>query len=217
VLIQLFESELLRAIAYLVADEAAGEAIVVDAPYGVTAEIAAFLQAQGWRLCSVVNTHGHFDHIADNAALVAATGAELACHRNEIARLTMPETLGFPLPFSLQPSQPTRPLQEGDVLAAGSLRLTVLHTPGHTPGSICLYAADAGLLFTGDTLFAGTYGRTDLPGGDEATMFATLTRLSSLPAETKFFPGHGEDSTIGAEQPWLERVRMLARYSNDAS
>jgi hydroxyacylglutathione hydrolase len=96
---------------------------------------------------------------------------------------------------------------DGGEIRFGALRLTVLHTPGHTEGSVCLYDPDAGLLFSGDTLFAGGWGRVDLPGGDPDVMAASLARLSELPDAVRVYPGHGADTTVGRERAWLELVR----------
>jgi glyoxylase-like metal-dependent hydrolase (beta-lactamase superfamily II) len=98
-------------------------------------------------------------------------------------------------------------LAEGGVVRFGELRLTVLHTPGHTEGSVCLYSADDGLLLSGDTLFAGGWGRVDLPGGDPEAMVTSLTRLLDLEDRVAVLPGHGRPTSIGRERAWLEMVR----------
>src|SRR6476619_6773845 len=125
--------------AYLVGDEATGEALVIDAPYECTAAVMARAAEQGLTIRQVVDTHGHWDHIADNAALVAATGASLAVHADDAERLDQPESRYFKLPFTIPPSTPARLLAADDIVTLGPYRFTVLHTPGHTPGSICLY------------------------------------------------------------------------------
>lgn len=190
------------ATAYLVGDEAAGEAMVVDAPAGVTSRIVASAAEHKLRITLLVSTHGHWDHIQDNAALREATGAPLAVHAADAALLEHPTTAPFRLPFRVPPSKPDRLLADGDVVSVGSLRFRVLNTPGHTPGCVCLHEPDAGVLLAGDTLFAGSYGRTDLPGGDDDAMAATLARLAALPSDTRVYPGHGPATTIGAER-WL--------------
>jgi hydroxyacylglutathione hydrolase len=97
------------------------------------------------------------------------------------------------------------------VIRFGAIELDVLHTPGHTEGSVCLLDADGGILFSGDTLFAGGWGRVDLPGGDPAAMVDSLGRLLTLDDHVRVYPGHGEDTTIGRERPWLELVREAGR------
>jgi len=211
-IIQPFVSDLLGATAYLIADERAKEAAVVDAPHAISDELIAAAQRYGLRLRYIINTHGHFDHVADNVALKAASGAEIAAHPADADRLANPQSVLFPLPFAIPPSSIDHPLAEGDIITLGDITLRILHTPGHTPGSICVYDEPHAMLWTGDTLFAGTYGRTDLRGGDEAQMFASLARLGALPPDTRVFPGHGDDTTIGAER-WLARVSMLAKFS----
>jgi hydroxyacylglutathione hydrolase len=211
-IVQAFVSDLLGAIAYLIADERAKEAVVVDAPHAITEELIATAQRYGLYLRYIINTHGHFDHVADNVALKAASGAQIAAHPGDADRLANPQSVLFQLPFEIPPSQIDHLLQEGSAITIGDITLRILHTPGHTPGSICVYDEPHAMLWTGDTLFAGTYGRTDLHGGDEAQMFASLTRLAALPPDTRVFPGHGDDTTIGAER-WLARVSMLAKFN----
>ena len=111
-----------------------------------------------------MSTHGHWDHIGDNAAVAEHTGADIAVHPLDRERLTDPQPLWAP--FEIVPSIPAVELAEGGEVRFGEIRLTVLHTPGHTEGSVCLLDRDEGLLFSGDTLFAGGWGRVDLPGGD---------------------------------------------------
>jgi len=153
----------------------------------------------------IVSTHGHWDHIGDNAAVVAATGAEIAVHPLDRHRLEDPQPLFAP--FEIPPSVPAVELAEGGVIRFGDIRLVVLHTPGHTEGSVSLHAADDGLLFSGDTLFAGGWGRVDLPGGDPAAMVESIARLTSFDDRIAVLPGHGQATTIGRERAWMELVR----------
>lgn len=152
-----------------------------------------------------MSTHGHWDHIGDNAAVAEHTGADIAVHPLDRERLTAPSPMSAP--FEIVPSVPAVDLAEGGEIRFGSLRLSVLHTPGHTEGSVCLLARDEGLLFSGDTLFAGGWGRVDLPGGDPDAMAASLARLADLEPGTGVFPGHGEATTIARERAWLDLVR----------
>ena len=115
-------------------------------------------------------------------------------------------------PFPIPPSVPAVDLGDGSRIRFGEISLDVLHTPGHTEGSVCLLAESERLLFTGDTLFAGSWGRTDLPGGSDDQMIDSLARLSALATDLRVLPGHGRPSTIDDERPWLEQVarnRML--------
>ena len=157
----------------------------------------------GLRLHVIANSHGHIDHIFDNAPLKAASGAPLAIHPDDAYRLSGQNIYGY----QLEPVVAEQELREGDRLAIGQLGFTVLHTPGHTEGSVCLYEPDRGLLLAGDVLFLRSYGRTDLAGGDDEQMVTSLTRLlREIPPETRVLPGHGPETTIGHESSWLERV-----------
>ncbi len=190
---------------HVLADERTREAIAIDTATPSLAWIAEELDARGWTLKLIVSTHGHWDHIGDNAAVAAHTGAEIAVHLLDRERLTDPKPLWAP--FEILPSIPAVELAEGGEVRFGAIRLRVLHTPGHTEGSVCLLAADDGRLFSGDTLFEGGWGRVDLPGGDPAAMAESLARLCELKNGLGVFPGHGNATTIGRERAWLELVR----------
>ena len=191
------------------ADPRTREAVAVDTATPCLAFIADELAARSWRLRLIVTTHGHWDHIGDNAAVAAHTGADIAVHPLDRERLERPGTSNAP--FEIPPSVPAVDLAEGGLIRFGDLRLRVLHTPGHTEGSVCLYAEDDGVLLSGDTLFPGGWGRTDLPGGDDGQMVASLIRLAGLEDPVRVLPGHGASTTIGRERPWLELVRSQQR------
>jgi hydroxyacylglutathione hydrolase len=191
---------------YVLADEASREALAIDTATPCVAWLTERLAARGWTLRFIVSSHRHWDHIGDNAAVVAATGAKLAAHALDRHGLEHPPELS--LPFDIPPSVPALDLAEGDVIRFGSVTLDVLHTPGHTEGSVTLLAREEGILFTGDTLFAGAFGRVDLPGSSSDQMIDSLARLSRLPGDLHVRPGHGAATTIERERPWLE---MIAR------
>ncbi len=190
---------------HILADPRSREAIAIDTATPSLAWIGDELAARDWTLKLIVSTHGHWDHIGDNAAVAALTGAEIAVHPLDRERLTDPRPLFAP--FEIPPSVPAVDLAEGGVIRFGQIRLRVLHTPGHTEGSVCLLAEDGGLLYSGDTLFAGAWGRVDLPGGDPAAMVESLARLTALEDQIGVFPGHGPATTIGRERAWMELVR----------
>jgi glyoxylase-like metal-dependent hydrolase (beta-lactamase superfamily II) len=190
---------------HVLADPGSREAIAIDTAIPSLAWIADELAARDWTLKLIVSTHGHWDHIGDNAAVAAHTGAEIAVHPLDRERLTHPQPVFAP--FDIPLSVPAVELAEGGVIRFGDIRLRVLHTPGHTEGSVCLLAEDDALLFSGDTLFAGGWGRVDLPGGDPTAMVASLGRLIDLEDHVGVFPGHGSTTTIGRERPWLQLVR----------
>jgi glyoxylase-like metal-dependent hydrolase (beta-lactamase superfamily II) len=194
---------------HILADARSREAIAIDVATPSLAWIADELAARDWTLRFIVSTHGHWDHIGDNAAVAEHTGARIAVHPLDRQRLTDPQPLYAP--FDIVPSVPAVDLAEGGVVRFGEIALEVLHTPGHTEGSVCLLERDEGLLYSGDTLFAGAWGRTDFPGGDAEAMVASLARLTGLEDHVGVFPGHGAATTIGRERAWMEIVRDQGR------
>jgi hydroxyacylglutathione hydrolase len=194
---------------HVLADARSREAIAIDTAIPSLAWIRDELAARSWTLKLIVSTHGHWDHIGDNAAVAADTGAEIAVHALDRERLEHPQPLWAP--FEIPPSVPAVELAEGGEIRFGDIRLRVLHTPGHTEGSVCLLSADDGLLFSGDTLFAGGWGRVDLPGGSPEAMAASIARLTELEDRLAVFPGHGSSTTIGRERAWMDLVRTGGR------
>jgi len=193
---------------HVLADPHSREAIAIDTATPCLDWITDELVARDWTLKLIVSSHGHWDHIGDNAAVAEHTGADVGAHPLDHDRLIHPSTNA---PFDIPPSVPAVDLAEGGEVRFGSIRLRVLHTPGHTEGSVCLYEPDEGLLFSGDTLFAGGWGRVDLPGGDPDAMVASLGRFLDLEDGVHVFPGHGPETTIGRERAWLELVRDQRR------
>ncbi|OGO58748.1 MAG: hypothetical protein A2V85_15190 [Chloroflexi bacterium RBG_16_72_14] len=194
---------------HLLADPASREAIAIDTAIPCLRWIADALAARDWTLKLIVSTHGHWDHTGDNAAVAEHTGARIAVHALDRERLTTPEPLFAPFP--IPPSVPAVDLAEGGEVRFGEIRLRVLHTPGHTEGSVCLYDADGGYLYSGDTLFAGGWGRVDLPGGSAEAMAASISRLAGLEDPLRVMPGHGASTTIGRERAWMDLVRREGR------
>jgi hydroxyacylglutathione hydrolase len=194
---------------YVLGDERTREAIAVDTATPCVAWVTERLAARGWTLKLIVSSHRHWDHIGDNAAVMAATGAALAAHVLDTPGIRAPSASGAPFP--IPPSVPAVELAEGGRVRFGDLRLEVLHTPGHTPGSVCLFARDEGLLLSGDTLFAGGWGRVDLDGGSPEAMAASISRLTVLPDTTRVLPGHGPATTIGQERAWMGLVAQGGR------
>jgi hydroxyacylglutathione hydrolase len=194
---------------YVLADPRSREAIAIDTATPCIDWIRGALDERGWTLRLIVSTHGHWDHVGDNAAVAQHTGAPIAVHPLDAHRLTDPKPLFAP--FEIVPSVPAVELAEGGIVRFGEIRLRVLHTPGHTEGSVCLLSDDDGLLFSGDTLFPGGWGRVDFPGGDPEAMVSSLARLSTLEDRLAVLPGHGAATTIGRERAWLELVRDQGR------
>ncbi len=189
---------------HILGDPRTREAIAIDTAIPSLAFVTDELAARGWTLRLIVSTHGHWDHIGDNAAIAAQTGAPIAVHPLDRGRLEQPDR-GM-APFDIPPSVPAVELAEGGVVRFGGIRLEVLHTPGHTEGSVCLLDREAGMLWSGDTLFAGGWGRVDLAGGSAEAMASSLARLAQLDDRLRVLPGHGPQTTIGRERAWLDLV-----------
>jgi glyoxylase-like metal-dependent hydrolase (beta-lactamase superfamily II) len=188
--------------AYLVVDEGTKEALVVD-PASGSQEILAEAKELGATIKFILNTHGHPDHAADNEPLRAATSAKIAIFEVDAHRLEKnAREPKWYLPTPPPPSKAEVLLKEGSEVKVGGTRLVTLHTPGHTEGSACFYGEKEAVLFSGDTLFAGSCGRTDVAGGSPARMVSSLRRLYELPPETRVLPGHGPETTIGRET-WI--------------
>lgn len=191
---------------YLIVDDR-NDAICIDPSLGER-EVMAGIREDGLRLLAILNTHGHADHIWDNAKLKEATRARLGIHRADAYRLDIATRPWSPLPDAAPSSVADDLLDEGPLHYLVDLELQALHTPGHTEGSTCFYLPAEGIIFSGDVLFAGNIGRVDLPGGDAAAMDQSLARLAALPPATRVFPGHGAPTVIADELPWLRTIRL---------
>jgi len=189
---------------WVLADARTQEAIAIDTATPSVRWLTQQLADEGWYLRYIVSTHRHWDHIGVNAEVMIATGATLAVHAEDRHGLEAPDAMSAPFP--IPPSVPALELAEGSRIRFGQVDLMVLHTPGHTEGSVCLLGTEDRILISGDTLFAGGWGRTDLPGGDHKAMVESLSRLSTLESGLTVLPGHGPQTTIGQEKPWLETV-----------
>jgi hydroxyacylglutathione hydrolase len=183
---------------YLAADADARKAVVIDCPHGTAGDVLEQIARRRLQLVAIVVTHAHWDHFGDSLALHNSTSAPLAAHEVAAPLMQDPDAMGLGMGVPVDACAPDRILREGDSVKAGVLALLVMHTPGHSPGSICLYERRTGVLFSGDTLFDGGYGRVDLPGGNKESMAASLRRLAGLPATTRVLPGHGAETSIGA-------------------
>ncbi len=174
-------------------------AVVVD-PGGDAQRILAEIRSRGLRVQAVLLTHVHFDHMLAAGEVQAAAGAPLWVPEGDEGALADPSRslLGWMPGQGGLPLKPDRLVKEGDVLSVGALRLTVIATPGHTPGSCCYRCEN--VLLTGDTLFAGGVGRTDFPGGDFAALRQSLRRLNNLEGDYMVLPGHGPSTTLDGER-----------------
>lgn len=188
---------------YVLGDPSTGEGIVVD-PGGSASQILDRANAQGvQKIVTIVNTHSHVDHTAGNEEMHRVTGAPIAIHEADGASLTSPNTAMLMMFGAKASPPPTILLKDGDTISFGNESVKVIHTPGHSPGGICLYFP--GYVLTGDTLFVAGVGRTDLPGGSYEVLQASIrNRLFTLPDDTVVLPGHHygatPTSTIGREK-----------------
>jgi len=189
---------------YLIVDERK-EAILIDPAMGEKTALEA-AKEQGLRLVEILNTHGHGDHIAGNAAVKAATRARLAIHRLDEYRLDA--TRRPDSQIKIPPAAADDLIEEGLLRYVADIDLVAMHTPGHTEGSTCFYLPSQKALFSGDVLFKGNVGRVDQPGGDARAMEKSLERVAGMPPETRVYPGHGEQTTIGDELRWLRGFRF---------
>ena len=191
---------------YLAVDEKTREAAIID-PGEESEKILKFIKEQRLKPLFIINTHGHPDHTSANESLKKELQIPVCIHKNDLDMLRPVYTNAARLMYGLRASSSNadRTLEEGDEIQIGGMAFKVLHTPGHSPGSICLYFDQT--LFSGDTMFAeGDYGRTDLWGGSEKEMQQSLKRLQTLPQETRVYPGHGAATSLAKwramNSPW---------------
>jgi glyoxylase-like metal-dependent hydrolase (beta-lactamase superfamily II) len=185
----------------IIGDETSREALVID-PGDDIDDIVALVRKHNLQVKQIVITHAHIDHVGGAMKLRALTGAPILLNQNDYALLKMLDMqaawIGMKAPGNVEVEAD---LRQGDTIAAGTIAANVIHTPGHTEGSVCLYFPAEKLLIAGDTLFAGSIGRTDLPGGSFEKIVRSLhQQVLTLPDETVVIPGHGPDTTILAEK-----------------
>ena len=194
---------------YVVHDEDALEAAVID-PGDEFERIADLLDRQGISPKYILLTHAHYDHVCAAGELKDKYGAAIIMHEDEKETYRMTKALCLSWGFTEEDfPDPDKLVTEGNKIVLGGSAVEVLHTPGHTPGSVCFHLE--GTLFTGDTLFRRSVGRTDLAGGDSAKLEGSLKRLMSLPPDTRVYCGHGDETTIGEElmnNPFLSGSRL---------
>lgn len=196
---------------YILWDRTAKEAFVID-PGGDVDEILGELKAKGLTVRYIINTHGHFDHVGADNSLKEACSAKVAIHGQDVNLLTDAHEHGIFFGVNTpRQAQPDMLLEDGSVIESNGLKLKVIHTPGHTRGGICLYSEADNALFTGDTLFAGSVGRTDFEGGSyEELMTSIRKKILPLGDNVAVLPGHGGPSTIAEEKesnPFLTGLR----------
>ncbi|MBI5768982.1 MAG: MBL fold metallo-hydrolase [Verrucomicrobia bacterium] len=189
--------------AYLLTAPERGEAVLIDAPGSVWPDVEPILAAEKCRLTELWLTHGHWDHMQGGDEVVRASGARTTGHAADQAMFESPQMMErfMGQRLGLQPVKIERWVKPGDTLAALGREFEVRHVPGHCPGNVAFYCARAGAVFVGDALFAGSIGRTDLPGGSFEQLEQSIrAQLYTLPDATAVYPGHGPATTIGEEK-----------------
>ena len=183
---------------YIIGDEAVKQAIVID-PGDEPDRILEVIRENGLEITAVVCTHAHFDHIGAAGDIKKETGAKILLHKEDLETYALAKDQAAFWGYSVDElPQPDSYIEEGDEIRAGGLKFRVMHTPGHSPGGICLFGE--GIVITGDTIFQGSVGRTDFPGGSIEKLRESFKRLLDLPEETQVLSGHGPETTIGREK-----------------
>ncbi len=187
--------------AYLVADEAAGVAVIFDAPDHTVTPLLDEAKKRGWDVVGLWLTHGHFDHIADHALVTERfPKARVLIHRLDEPKLLRPNSSFFSLPFSIPPRRADDYVEDGQELRLGASRVSVIHTPGHAPGHVMYHFPEDNLLIGGDLIIMGAVGRTDLPDSNFPQLQASIRKVMTLPPETRLLSGHGDPSTLADER-----------------
>jgi glyoxylase-like metal-dependent hydrolase (beta-lactamase superfamily II) len=192
--------------AYLVISDTL--AAIIDPAPGSKNSLDREIAARKVRPIAIIITHSHWDHIADVRALQEEYFPDIIVEDEDAYNVLEPGSDRIPCWMNIKGATPTRLVHDGDKIQIGEVSFRVIHTPGHTPGSMCLYAEKEAVLFSGDTLFRGTMGNFSFPTSDKARMWTSLRKLSLLPNSTRVYPGHGETTTIGEEE-WLAHPDTL--------
>jgi glyoxylase-like metal-dependent hydrolase (beta-lactamase superfamily II) len=196
---------------FILGCEETRQAAVID-PGDEADRILRALAAEALTVTQIINTHGHFDHVSANRKMKDATGAPISIHPLDAPMLTSLSRSAAAWGMSAEDSPaPDNTIEDGDTIPVGNLSVKVLHTPGHTPGGVSLLVGDA--VFVGDTLFQGSVGRTDFPGGDFETLRTSIqTKLFALDEDITVYPGHNQPTTIGHEKKHNPFVGENARF-----
>lgn len=192
---------------YLIVDNKKVGAII-DPTFGVKALLLDQIEKHDISICGIYLTHSHIDHIAEVKELKEIFQCLVWIHPLDEDNLIEPGSDGIPLPFAFDGVHPDCYFHEGEIIHCGDLEAQILHTPGHSPGGVCLYFQKENTLFSGDTLFKGSIGNIGFPTAEPDKMFQSLEHLSQLPKDTVVYPGHGEATSIG-EEDWLPNARAI--------
>ena len=212
-LIKVFSSGPLDTNIYILGCPKTRQAVLIDAPLDCSDWVAEEIEKYGLSIQMILLTHSHWDHTADVAILKEALEVPLYVHKDDAGNVENPGSDQLPLFFPIPPAKPDGYLTDGQLITIGDLQIEVIHTPGHTPGGVCFYLAKEKTLISGDTLFQGTMGRLDLPTGNPSLMWESLKKLATLPPDILVYPGHGDSTTIGAEE-WIANAQK--RFSEDS-
>lgn len=195
---------------YLLTDAARGEAVLIDAPGDILGQVEPILARENCKLTELWLTHGHWDHIQDAAKVVRATGAKTRGHADDRRFYDTPQIMSAFLSgrITLEPVPIDHWVSQGDRFEALGRAVEVRHVPGHCPGNVLFYFEKEAAAFVGDALFAGSIGRTDLPGGNHAQLLGAIrAQIYTMPDTTAVYPGHGPDTTVGTEKRTNPHVR----------
>jgi glyoxylase-like metal-dependent hydrolase (beta-lactamase superfamily II) len=188
---------------FVIADEAARQAVLFDAPDHTVGPVLDQVRKRGWELIGLWLTHGHFDHFADHAVVKNLfPDARILLHALEESKAQHPDlqTRAFGLPFRVPPLKPDSYVTDGEPLSIGNIAVQVLHTPGHAPGHVAYYLPQEHVLVGGDLIIGGSVGRTDLPDSNHSQLEASIRRVMKLPGKTRLLGGHGPETTLDEER-----------------
>lgn len=207
-LVEVFPSGPLSTNTYIAACPRTHKAVIIDSAYGSTDAVQAFVQKKKLSVEAILLTHSHWDHTIELPEMLKIYPVPVWIHREDSPNLEKPGSDGLPMIMRVAPIKPSGFLEEGQIFPVGQCSFEVIHTPGHSPGCVCFYNAEAGVLISGDTLFKGSLGNISFPTSDPKRMWTSLAKLARLPAQTRVFPGHGDPTTIGSEG-WLSDAQRI--------
>ncbi|MGD2169208.1 MAG: MBL fold metallo-hydrolase [Chlamydiota bacterium] len=201
-ILEVFKTGPLDTNALVIACKETGIAAIFDAPFGSCEAIIDFCKRKSLKVQALYLTHSHWDHIGNCHLLKKSLQVPIYVHEKDAENLTNPGVDGVPMIAPVQGMTPDGFLQDGEKISIGNLSFIVLHTPGHSPGSVCFYEKNQKVVISGDTLFKGSFGSVAFPSSNRFDMIESLKKLAKLPENTKVYPGHGEPTLIGKEK-WL--------------
>lgn len=209
--IEAFPSGPFETNAYVISCQNTNSAAIIDPAPDSAPSIISYIKAHNLVPQMIILTHSHWDHIADTSTLLREYSIPVYIHPLDALNLRKPGSDGLPCWLQIEGVEPDKELHEGEIISIGMLNFTVIETPGHTPGGICLYNKEKNILISGDTLFKGSIGNLSFPTARPNLMWESLAKLAKLPAETKVYPGHGPETSIKAES-WISNAKQIFNY-----